>query len=357
MLAAQGGAVAGAVIEQVTRTVPFSDWRNVFVGPSGSFRFDQAVKAVHPDVAVHSSDVSLRTCALGTLATGAEFALTFTGRLAFIEDHVRGQPFAARVAAVEVAQEMARYAADNAFAVAHFAHYQERFPEFLAPVSVRLVKFLGKLSIVSFNAGDFRQQATRAAEAGGGIVAFPATTKGTYERLSKFLDANTEWDRPQYDTWDPATLDGWLDELDALGVRYCVVTERALARHEPVAVYRNSSNWPVFTFSDRAGSSVRWTPHKSEPFAYTPLDPATLGKVAHAEIVRASSGQMTFMKDHYLAKGIVHASGTFNFLVYLNGCLAGGFIYRADKFKAGMSAICFAISPCHRKRASRNLSP
>ena len=43
----------------------------VFVGCSGSFRFDHAVRDVHPTVAVHSNDVSLLSCSLGALATGA----------------------------------------------------------------------------------------------------------------------------------------------------------------------------------------------------------------------------------------------------------------------------------------------
>jgi hypothetical protein len=80
--------------------VPFADWRQVFVGCSGSFRFDCSVKDVHPTVAVHSNDVSLLSCSLGALATGGEFPIAFKGRLAFIEDMIAGQPFAARAAAV-----------------------------------------------------------------------------------------------------------------------------------------------------------------------------------------------------------------------------------------------------------------
>ena len=128
------GAVPRPAVEQITRSVPFTEWRQVFVGCSGSFRFDRAVRDVHPTVAVHSNDVSLLSCSLGALATGAEFPIAFKGRLAFIEDLVAGQPFAARVAAVEVALEMAKYKGANPYAQAHFAHYQERFVEFLAPV-------------------------------------------------------------------------------------------------------------------------------------------------------------------------------------------------------------------------------
>jgi len=128
------GAVPRPAVEQITRSVPFADWQQVFVGCSGSFRFDRAVRDVHPTVAVHSNDVSLLSCTLGALATGGEFPIAFKGRLAFIEDLIAGQPFMARAAAVEVALEMAKYKGANPYAQAHFAHYEERFVEFLAPV-------------------------------------------------------------------------------------------------------------------------------------------------------------------------------------------------------------------------------
>ena len=344
------GAVPRPAVEQITRAVPFADWRNVFVGCSGSFRFDRSVKDVHPSVAVHSNDVSLLTCSLGALATGAAFPLTFKGRLAFIEDALAGEGFASRVAALEVALEMAKYKGSNPWAQAHFAHYQERFADFLGPVRTRLDTFLKELRIAAFHAGDFREQAMRAAEIGGGVAAFPPTYKNGYERLYKFVDECTEWDRPAYDIWDPAKIEDWIDELDGMRVRYCVLTDHVLDRHEPVTVYRSQSNKPVYTFADKARSSVRRATHSTEPFRYTSLDPQTLTAQSKVEIVTASSGQMNFLKDIYLAKGIAHVSGLANHLVTIDGNLAGGFIYARDKFGADVIYLLsdFALSPKSR---------
>ena len=311
------GAVPRPAVEQITRTVPFTTWREVFVGCSGSFRFDRAVKDVHPSVLVHSNDVSLLSCSLGALATGTELPITFTGRLAFIQEALLGQPFNARVAAVEVALEMARYKSSNTYAQTHFAHYQSRFSDFLAPALARLAVFLEHLDVASFHAGDFRQQAIRAAAAGGGVAAFPPTYKNGYERLYRFVDENTEWDRPAYEVWDPARTEDWLDELDAMGVHYCVLTDHTLQRHEPVTVYRSNANKPVYTFADRAASSVRRCSHKSEPFRYVPTDPAALTARSTVAIVAATSAQMNFLKDIYLAKAIAHTSGIANFLVLI----------------------------------------
>ena len=347
------GAVPLPAVEQITRTVPFAAWREVFVGCSGSFRFDRAVKDVHPAVKVHSNDVSLLSCALGALATGVEFPVSFTGRLAFIEEVVAGEPFAARVAAVEVALEMAKYKAANTYAETHFAHYQTRFADFLGAARARLTVFLDGLDIASFHAGDFREQAQRAAEAGGGVAAFPPTYKNGYERLYRFVDQNTAWAPPAYAVWDPARIEGWLDELDAMRVRYCVLTDHTLDHHQPATVYRSNANKPIFTFADQAMSSVRRGSHRSEAFRYTPVDPGALRPLSAVEIVSATSAQMNFLKDIYLAKGIAHTSGVANFLVLLDGKLAGGFIFARSKFGGDDIYLLsdFALSP--RSRVSK----
>lgn len=323
------GAVPRPAVEQITRVVPFDEWREVYVGCSGSFRVDRAIKARHPLVNVHSNDVSLVSCGLGALATNASFPLRFSGRLAFVEAHV--DSFRDRVAAVLVALEMARHKGDNDHARAHFRHYEDRFPHYLASARTRLDGFLEGLTVASFTAGDFREHAVRAAKADGGIAAFPPTYKGGYERLYRFIDENAEWPAPSYEVWDPKRLEDWLDELDRLQVRWCVIADRALAGRRPVTVYQSPSNKPVYAYADDAGGSVRRSRYRAEPFKYIRVEPAMLGPEAEVKIVPAASEHMNFLKDRYLAKGINHVTGWMNYLVYLDGRLAGGFIFARDK--------------------------
>ncbi len=97
------GAVPKEVISQVLATVPFDDWGDVYVGCSGSFRFDRAVKMRHPGCRVYSNDVSLLTCSIGALAKAREFDIRFKGALEFVEAAIAGLDFRGRVAAVMVA--------------------------------------------------------------------------------------------------------------------------------------------------------------------------------------------------------------------------------------------------------------
>ena len=76
--------------KSITRSVPFRNRREVFVGCSRSFRFDRSVKDVHPSVRLHSNDVSLVSCTSGAVATGTELVIAFKGRIAFIENLIAG---------------------------------------------------------------------------------------------------------------------------------------------------------------------------------------------------------------------------------------------------------------------------
>jgi hypothetical protein len=333
------GAVPKQAIEQVTRTVPFGEWGDVFVGCSGSFRFDRAVHDVHPGVRVHGNDVSLISCSLGALVTGAPFPMTFKGRLAFMEDHLAGRGLLERCAAIQVAQEMAKYRGKNAFAQAHFTHYQDRFSDFLDLATARMEKYVAPLKVASFHGGDFRDQAARALAVGGGVAAFPPTYKNDYERLFRFVDDNADWDRPAYRIWNPADLEDWIDELKTTGVRYCVLVERKLTRHEPSTVFYGQLK-PVYTYADRAASSVKRLPRVAEPFRYTPCDVDALTPGSRVEIISANAAQMNFLKDSHLAKEIQHTTGIANFLVMLDGKLAGGFIFVRDKFGRGIYMLC-----------------
>lgn len=104
---------------------------------------------------LHSNDVSLLTCALGALATGATFDLVFKGRLRFVERKVRRGGFEARAAAVMVVLEMAKYEPNNPHAAAHLRHYRENFGRFLDGAKEKLARFLEGLAVDTFVAGDF----------------------------------------------------------------------------------------------------------------------------------------------------------------------------------------------------------
>ncbi len=132
--------------------------------------------------------------------------------------------------------------------------------------------------------------------------------------------------------WDPAEIDSWVLGLRDRGVPYCVFADRELVVLKPVTVYSANGRRTVYTYAETSKSSVRATAHRSEPFQYTAVDPAALTPESTVAVVPADSARLNFLKDHYLSKGIAHVPGEMNFLVYLDGSLAGGFIYAREKF-------------------------
>src|SRR5450759_4819564 len=242
------GAVPKEVIAQVLATVPFNEWGDVYVGCSGSFRFDRAVKMRHPACRVYSNDVSLLTCSIGELAIGREFAIKFTGALEFVEQIVAGLGFRERVAAVMVAAAMGKFTSKNEFARAHFRHYCEHFREFVDSALPKLNALVAEIKIEEYFGGDFLLQADRAEKSGGGVAAFAPTYKGGYERIYKLVNENTDWPAPKYGIWNPDSLPGFISSLEERHIPYCVISDQLLADRMPTTEWRGS-NKPVYTLS------------------------------------------------------------------------------------------------------------
>ena len=349
------GSVPRPVVDQILRTVDFGPWRSVFVCCSGSFRVDRAIKASFPTCRVISNDVSLFSVALGRLLTGESVKVRFTGRLAFIERHIGGGTLD-RMAAVMVALDMARYRGKNEWAQTHFAHYEAAFDEFLGRARVRLDAMLAGPRPDGFVAGDFRLMPALASKDGGGVVAFPPTYKGGYERLFRFIDENTDWRRPTYEIWDPEKLGAWVQSLHDDGLPFCVFSDHVLNAGglRPVTSYCNDGRRTVYTYASGGGSSLRATRHRATPFQYEAVDPSALTPRTEVALVQADSAKMNFLKDRYLSKGIAHVSGGMNFLVFLDEKLAGAFIYQRSKF--GDASTIYLLSDfaiCRQRRISK----
>src|SRR5450759_5222065 len=140
------GAVPKEVVGQVLSTVPFDEWGDVYVGCSGSFRFDRALKMRHPGCHVYSNDVSLLTCSIGALAMRCEFEIRFKGQLEFVEEAVAGLDFRGRVAAVMVACAMGQFTGKNEYALVHFRHYREHFKEFVDKALPKLAALVSEIN-------------------------------------------------------------------------------------------------------------------------------------------------------------------------------------------------------------------
>jgi hypothetical protein len=294
---------------------------------------DRAIKQKYPDIGLHSNDISLLTVMLGRLLMHQAIEFTFNGRLQFIEDYLGDKASdESRISALIVSMDMAKYAGKNSYNASHFNHYVINFEAFHEKGLKWVEKFTNETIIDHFYAGDFRDHAEHATGKSI-VVAFPPTYKGGYEKLYKFIDENTSWASPEYRMFDPKDLKDWMDDMGAKGQHYCVFSDQLFDDLARVAEYYGATNKPVYVYANCSNdSSLRRNLNRAEPFGYEAVDPDALRHDTDVKLVPMQGVHMNYLKDIYLAKNIHHSSGMFNYAVFLDGKLAGGFIMALSKF-------------------------
>lgn len=324
------GVVPKECLEQIVKIMPPDNWSDAYVCCSGTFRLDRCLNQAYPSVRVHSNDVSLFSSVIGGLATGKPVDFRFQGELQFVED-VLGEMGATptqRAGAVMVAFEMARFCKrNNTYSRRHYEYYQANFAEQLTQAAAKVSAMLEQVRIEDYFAGDWLKHAETAIEHGGMIFAFPPFWRGGYEKQFAFLDANIGWTSPEYPVWDPKDLRKAVQSFQDRRARYCVLTDQLWDDHEPALLYTKGGRLAHYCYASTDQSSLRRMRGRSAPFKYRIVDPAALTKDSKVEVVPAKSQAMNFIKDVYLSKSIIHASGEVNYLVFVDGALAGGMIY------------------------------
>lgn len=314
-------------------TTPFDKWNGIHICCSGTFRVDQAITQKYPDAKIHSNDISLWSSAIGKVATGKSFDVTFRDRLQFIQDYLGADASPAyRAAAVIVAQEAARFRAQNDYAQSHFRYFETNFEALHLQALAKLDVLTKKLRLASYFAGDWLAHVDEAIANGRGIVAFPPFFKGNYESEYKFLDTHTQWSAPTYEIYDPETLGAIVDRIEESGVPYCILTDQVLEGRKPTIEYVQGRKFPHFCYGSSPETSIRHIFNKPKPFAYTPIDCSKITPDSTCTIIPADAGNLNYIKDMYPGKGIIHTTGMANYFVLIDGMLVGGIIYSLSKF-------------------------
>ena len=322
------GALPKETLQQVARLVRLADVKEAYVCCSGSFRLEQTLTQLSDTLEIHGNDVSLVTCAVGMLsATRTCFPLKFRGELEGFEDKLEGASDLERVAAILIAGQMSRFTGKSEHTLLHHRHYFSAFKTYLATASDKLSKIVASMRMKAFEACDFREHARRGAERGALVLGFPPTYKGGYENLYKFLDRNIEWVQPHYEMFDPKDIGAWVHELHDSGAPYLVGCDQEVPGLKAAASFSNSGKHTLFIYARTEQSSLLRRSYTLKPFRYAPVDCAKLTPTTEVQLVPVGAAEMNFLKEQYLARNIVHTAGQLNFLVYLSGKLAGGFIY------------------------------
>lgn len=226
----------------------------------------------------------------------------------------------------------------NAYAVNQRASIAHKAAVRQAEMYPKLQAYLDSIHCTGFEAADFRAHAEAAVAEGAAILAYPPTYRGGYERMFKRLHAAVKWDPPSYGVFDPKDLSAWVQSIASGGTAYAVVTDQLLEGMQPTAACKPARNKMVYIYAGSGRPTwVAQPPNKRTPFRFEAVDGATLTRDSVCTVIPVSSDRAAWIKDRYLAKSIESVSARWNYLVWVDGKLAGAFGYAKSKFDTQIS--------------------
>jgi hypothetical protein len=346
------GTVPTDIIRAALRTSDVKTWKSVYVACSGTFRIERMLFSSDPGLQVHSNDVSLLSVAIGKYLRGEQLAFRFKGQLGFVED-LDLCP-SERIAAIIVALNISGYAVGkpNPYKAANLAHHVAKFASYISQVRKRLDDLPVLLPIASFSPCDWLDHVGRAIESGAGVLAYPPTVEGGYEKMFGFLNENVDWTPPDYRIWNPSDLPAVIEKLDRAGTPYFVYTDRPIQGRRPALECVRKGFLPVLGYSSSQRTAfLAPKSGQGESFAYRRIDPRQLSASSKVSIEVLSGAKMTFLKYVFLKKTILFGAGDINLAVYLDGMLAGGIVYKRDQYRPNRSI--FLLSDFSTTREAR----
>jgi len=326
------GVVPASLIETIAEICRPQEWQAVYVACSGTFRTERGLLSKFPKIEVRSNDVSLLSTALGAAAGNNAIPLQFQwkGELAWIEELGLTHP-ADRIASILLALTYSSFAKGrpNRFKTEHLAHLRGGFREHVAGVRKMVDRLLAAMPIASYFAGDFRDHIETAIERGAGVIAYPPTFRGGYERLFEYLHANVEWQEPNYRIFDPETdVQPVLDRLHSSGIPYFLYLDQEVPGFSPQVRMKARGKRDIFGYGRAAGSGWRAPRSQAKPFAYDPIRIEALTEQSVLRTVPAPEAQISFLREAFLKRGIAFGTGDYGVLVFLDEMLVGAISYR-----------------------------
>jgi hypothetical protein len=329
------GGIPKTSAQQIAALLEPQDHSRVFVCCSGSFRIERTIFQRWPDAKIYSNDVTFFSCMLGKWLAGQDVAYRFTGELEPLDVLVRDASPRRRMAAVSVALDVSDFASGkrNRYKIAHMDHLLARLPELLDRTEAKLGKAFGDLVLAGFHAGDWREHLETALAEKATVVTFPPFFKGGYEALYKWLDANSEWERPTYPMYDPKSLQGIVDRIVESDSGYVIGSgPPGLERPEPKAVFTPPTGTAHILYAREGQPKLIRNKASYRPFKFQPLDVDKLTADTKVTLTKVDGARAMYVRGMFLKKTIRPAPGRWNYLVYLDGMLAGVLVFDVSKF-------------------------
>lgn len=308
------GTVPKELVAHLVRVV--SEWESpaIQVLCSGNFTFERALyqAGVGP---LYGNDVSLYSCALGSILAGNPLRVRIKSPdFEWLQPYM-GDPLSSSVC-VLLASRLPAHTKN--------AHYERLMKLWQAQWPDMHARMLDKYRALDPILAGFRPQDCTEVLADvpddWGIVSYPPTYSGGYERMWRKLDDIFAWDQPHY---DKMTVNGALAFARTIAARryYYVVTAEPLPDLEP--------SWVGYVYKRGHKECFAYSNH-SEPTAFVARAPKYNGVLLQTDTPGLSVAEISekcfeTLRAMYLSPRIEPAKAQWPFAVFLDGRLIGVF--------------------------------
>ena len=330
------GVVPTKLVQAIADICKPQDWRAVYVACSGTFRTERALASMFNNIEIHSNDVSLLSSVVGRAALGDPLPFQFIDELAFVEE--LGLNGVDRVTAILLALDYSSYAKGTRtrFKVEHCAHLKKEFANYVQMLRPKIARVVEAVKIKSYYAGDFRDHIETAIKQGAGVIAYPPTFKGGYERMFQFVDDNTEWQRPSYRVFDPKKdVVPVLERLKSSGAPFFLYLDQEIEGFAAQLRYEQPGKHTIFGYGQAGRASFRMPVSHAKPFTYHPVELAKIHANSKLWALPAPEAHIAFLRECFLARNIMFGSGDFSLKLFIDDMLLGAISYRKPMSSGG----------------------
>lgn len=330
---------------------------DLYVGCSGNFTIERAAWDASTGLRLHSNDVSIYSCALGSYFAGEPVRVglreSSLDRLDWLVPYLDdgAGTIATMMLATRFLDTVDR--ADHPYFGRMLAGWRDQFPTLHAKTRAKVEALT--LRLASFHAEDVRTWLNRVPE-DATIATFPPFLKGGYTKMFAALADHLEWSEPVFDEMDDDAVEALIDDVTSRA-RWVVALPNPHPRldEEKRAVVQTSvRNVPVYVYSSEGRHRIAKPRQKLAP-VLTPR----LGRGDQVgerlAIAPLPAQQFSALRSQYLARGIAPGTPHSSFGVLVDGVLIGAFAINPPRFNPDEVYLMsdFAVAPSDYKNLAK----
>ncbi|MHB8491189.1 MAG: putative antirestriction adenine methyltransferase [Solirubrobacteraceae bacterium] len=310
-----------AIVSEASRAWGAS---RVYVGCSGNFTIERILAG--RGFELHSNDISLYSCAIGSTLAGNPLAVTLHDpAYAWLQDSV--EPGYDLIATLLLCTTMLQgYGKDeNPYYRRMNAAYRAAWPELHGKTVEKVKRALAGLHLAAFHAGDVVEW-LRTTPRGEAVISFPLTYEREYERLYKAFGALFAWDEPDYQVFDDARM---VEMAELMTEHHCWMLARDvpvewLAEHQVGYVQNTARNKPLYVYASASPLRIALPQQRIDQLPWPRINEGTeITERSTLAILPIAAGQFDLLRADFLNPSIAPAQPQIKLAVLIDGTIIG----------------------------------